>query len=776
MRKIFTAFLLVMVTATVIGQVPMFFNTNTATGGNAIPFNSGATLTWRRAQWFIAAGSLGTVTAGNQITAVYFHFSNTQTRVYPNFAVRLKTGTGTGLTGVAAGPFEAGMTTVFSATNYTLTSSAGNWYQILLPTPFLYNPAAPLYVEIEHDATSGTGPTVYQGANITGPGNGRQWGDISPANITSVGSNQVNFGIDVIPAVPCNAAPASNTQVPLSFTTCVGIPNPTITLATTYTFGGITYQWQSSTLSPVGPFAAVPGATNSAAPIPTIGVTTWYQVVATCTNPGGGSTTLTPSEFYVAGSTTHTAPYTEDFEGIMMNNRLPNCSWSSSSTGTAVTTNITANTNNRIPNSGSKFGSFVNIPGTHYVYTDGIWMEPGITYSGSLWYTTDLTGANNWSNLSLLIGTTPSTTGLVPITTVNGAVISPIYKSMSNTFSVNTPGYYYVAIRATAASGGAPYLSFDDLAITIPCSVNTPSVALSANNTTICQGSSVLLTASGADTYSWSSGGTGTTKTETPLSSTQFYVSGTRTLTGCGNTAVININVKPSPNVTAMAFPPEVCKGSAVSLMASGASNYAWTTGGVGPVVSATPNAQTSYTVAGTATNNCTKSSVVTVNVLNLPTVTAVSSRNAICDGESVQLTAIGASKYQWVVSTAEVLSGAVVNVKPAPGTSYTVTGTDSKGCSNNFIVNVVVDACTGVAAKQEDKVLVYPNPTSGMLTIEGGSGSVKSVEVIDLTGRTVLSGPLTNGRLNMQSLANGVYYVKVTTDSSVRLIKVIRE
>ncbi len=84
---------------------------------------------------------------------------------------------------------------------------------------------------------------------------------------------------------------------------CVGVPSPgaitgssgpycpgtsvTLTLAGNTIANGITYQWRSS-LTPGGPYTAIPGATNVSYTFNTT-VTTYFIVSVTCTNPGGGT-------------------------------------------------------------------------------------------------------------------------------------------------------------------------------------------------------------------------------------------------------------------------------------------------------------------------------------------------------------------------------------------------------------------------------------------------------------------------------------------------------
>jgi hypothetical protein len=157
-----------------------------------------------------------------------------------------------------------------------------------------------------------------------------------------------DYLVTIMPSTPCSTAPAANSILPTTFTTCPGLGNPNLNLTTTYTTGGITYQWQSSTVSPVGPFTSVPGATLNSVPLPTLGVTTWYQAVVTCTNTGG-NITVPSAQVFVSGPTQNTVPYYENFELIQVNNRLPNCSWYAANIGSSVQTYTSSQSNNRVP-------------------------------------------------------------------------------------------------------------------------------------------------------------------------------------------------------------------------------------------------------------------------------------------------------------------------------------------------------------------------------------------------------------------------------------------
>jgi hypothetical protein len=196
-------------------QTPMHYNTNAAGGANSIPM-AAIIPTWQKCQWYIAANSLvnpSPVGVGNNITVVYFQTGSATTKLYTNINVKLKQGAGTGLTGVTNGPIEPGMTTVYAGTNVNVVSTIGGWISFTLQTPWLYNPALPLIVELEQDSPNSGGPTVYQVGNITGPGNGRQWGNYNGTTLAGVGGQRINFGVDVLPATPCSGTPGPNSVV-----------------------------------------------------------------------------------------------------------------------------------------------------------------------------------------------------------------------------------------------------------------------------------------------------------------------------------------------------------------------------------------------------------------------------------------------------------------------------------------------------------------------------------------------------------------------------------
>ncbi|MDO9001134.1 MAG: T9SS type A sorting domain-containing protein [Bacteroidota bacterium] len=287
----------------------------------------------------------------------------------------------------------------------------------------------------------------------------------------------------------------------------------------------------------------------------------------------------------------------------------------------------------------------------------------------------------------------------------------------------------------------------------------TPTVVV--NSGAICTGSSFTLSPSGATSYTYSSG-----PVVSPTANTSYTVTGTTS--GCSANAVATVTVNAIPTVVVNSG--AICNGSSFTLNPSGATSYTYSSG---PIV--TPTANTSYTVTGT-TSGCSADAVASVTVNALPSVTAVSSTSILCVGQTASLTASGATTYTWNTSA----NTAVIAISPTVTTTYTVDGSDANGCTNTFTISQAVTPCTGITAKSSNLngLSVYPNPNFGQFTIELNNGALKTIEIMDVTGRIVLSNATSNDKIdfNINTLANGVYYVKIQSNNSVEVVKIVKQ
>ncbi|MCR4856723.1 MAG: C10 family peptidase, partial [Bacteroidales bacterium] len=102
-----------------------------------------------------------------------------------------------------------------------------------------------------------------------------------------------------------------------------------------------------------------------------------------------------------------------------------------------------------------------------------------------------------------------------------------------------------------------------------------------------------------------------------------------------------------------------------------------------------TYNTSGTYTYAFMNSNNCHQVDTLRLNIHSAPSV-SISGNSSTCSGASTMLTATGASSYSWSTGA----SGSSITVNPTSTTTYTVTGTDSHGCTGNATITVSVIYC----------------------------------------------------------------------------------
>jgi|GEM_PF-3124356 len=386
-------------------------------------------------------------------------------------------------------------------------------------------------------------------------------------------------------------------------------------------------------------------------------------------------------------------------------------------------------------------------------------------------------------------GTAPGTPGSI---TGNGAVcagssdsysISPVSGATSYTWTVPsgttiTSGQGTTSITTSAGStSGNITVTADNAcgsstASSFSLTINAlPVVSVSANNTTICDGDTAALTASGASTYAWSSGGTSATENVSPSLTATYTVTGTDA-NGCSDAETITINVNALPNVSAMSTPGTICAGDTAEIMGMGASIYMWNTGAGTAVDSVMPASTTTYTVTGTDANGCMNTATTTVNVNALPVVSATASSPAICTGDTTTLTASGASTYAWSSGG----STDTENVSPASSTTYTVTGTDINGCMNTATVMVTVNALPAVGISGFASICIGDSATltaSGASSYAWSTGGMNATETVSPASMTtyIVTGTDSNGCINSDSITisvNALPDVSATASESI--------
>ena len=384
-----------------------------------------------------------------------------------------------------------------------------------------------------------------------------------------------------------------------------------------------------------------------------------------------------------------------------------------------------------------------------YQWSNGAGTSQTATVSTSANYIVTVTDANGCTgtastNVTVNPLPVPTITGTTSIcqgttTTLDAGAGYSSYQWSGNLFtqtiSTGTAGSYTVTV--TDANGCTGSTNTNVVVNPLP----VPSIT---GNTSVCQGQSTVFDAgAGYSNYQWSPSGSSQTIN---ANSAGVYDVTVTDVNGCTGSASISltVNALPVPSITG---DNDICQGETTTIDAgAGYSSYQWSNG-AGTSQTASVGTSANYIVTVTDANGCTgtASMNVTVNALPTPSITGLTS---ICQGNSTTLDAgTGYSTYQWSNNLGSFQTASTGN-----GGSYTVTVTDSNGCTGSASVSVTVNALptpsiTGNTTICQGQTTIFDagsgyssyqwSPTGNNQTITTGTAGNYSVVVTDANGCT---------------------------------------
>lgn len=336
---------------------------------------------------------------------------------------------------------------------------------------------------------------------------------------------------------PCTGTPSANSMLPSSdFTICAGT-SANVSLANSYSNSGITFQWQSSTTSSVGPFTNVFGARGPWYTTPVLHGTRFFNVVITCTNSGisisvpvtvsvvpcytpcngvPGNTVIPASQTICAGNSA-TLSLLNSIQYVSGNQ----FQWQTSSVGGGPYTAVPGATAGSLVsptlNATTYFNAVITCTNGNGTYTTG----PVAVHVTTCSACTGAPATNQilapdtvcaGTPVTLMLASTYSNTGITyqwhtsnvssvgPFTLQPGSSL-PSFTSMP----LLATTYFYVVITCTNTNINMPvYHTVNVIECTTPCSGTPAASAIFASSDTICAGDQATLTLS--TSYSNSAG------------------------------------------------------------------------------------------------------------------------------------------------------------------------------------------------------------------------------------------------------------------------------
>ena len=295
----------------------------------------------------------------------------------------------------------------------------------------------------------------------------------------------------------------------------------------------------------------------------------------------------------------------------------------------------------------------------------------------------------------------------------------------SQSITVSQAGTYSVIV--TDANGCQ---NSDSVEIT----VNPLPTVNAGTDLTICQGESITLTASGANTYLWNNN-VSNNIAFTPTNTCLYVVTGTD-VNGCQDLDTVDVTINSLPLVFS-GTDQTICQGHSVTLTATGASTYSWNNN-VTNDVAFTPTSSNNYIVTGTDANNCQSSDTVYV------TVNAASSS---------QLTQTALGSY--------ILNG---HTYTQSGT-YTQVIPNAIGCDSTITLNLTIST-SGLNELSNEAISIYPNPVSNQININY-NGNIEKLEIIDVKGTVVFVSKENKKEYVLPANLQTGYYMVVIYDNN---------
>jgi len=392
--------------------------------------------------------------------------------------------------------------------------------------------------------------------------------------------------------------------------------------------------------------------------------------------------------------------------------------------------------------------------GTAYLWSNGATSQSiSVTSSGSFTVTvTSTVGTAVSSPTSVLVNAKPansiSYSGSLTICQGNSLSLSSSATSgtylwstgaTSKAINASTSGTYTVTVTGTNGCSTAAN------PVTVAVIANTPSTITPSGSTSICSGSSVILTANTGSTYLWSNGATTKSINANTAGSYVVTVSQSGGCTSVSPATAVSVGAAPTPTITAngsLSF----CTGGNVVLTASSGTVYLWSNGATANSI--TVSTSGTYNVRVTQTGGCSAtSSNTTVSVGAgsgaIPIITA-GGPLSFCSGGNVTLSASVGGTYLW--STGATTQSIIVSNSG----NYNVKVTYAGGCFATS-TNTTVSVGTGSA----------PTPT---ITAGGSTTFCQGGSVI-LTATTGLTYLWSNGATTkaITASAGGNYSVAVS-------------
>ena len=338
-----------------------------------------------------------------------------------------------------------------------------------------------------------------------------------------------------------------------------------------------------------------------------------------------------------------------------------------------------------------------------------------------------------------------------------------------------SPGTFLVRVIRT-------YVSALIDTVIIPVTIY-PQVSVNlGNDTTICQGESLTLDASGPGitSYYWQDGSANSSFVAD--TSGVYYVMVSNA--GCSSSDTLNLAVIPCSAVSAgfQSADSLLCPGTCTDFnnLSVNASSWVWTFTGANPPVSTDFNPTSicyytpgSYNVQLIASDGINSDTLL---LLNYVTVYPFPPPQGISQSGDTLFANQGSISYQWYLDGILIPGATGYFYIALQSGDYNVVCTDGNGCE---VEAAIFNVIAGIKAVHSDlgDVRVYPNPADDVVNISAGL-AIRSATICNSLGEIIdpdFLGPAAGTQtaaLDIHSLAAGMYWLEINAGGKIIHVK----
>lgn len=242
-----------------------------------------------------------------------------------------------------------------------------------------------------------------------------------------------------------------------------------------------------------------------------------------------------------------------------------------------------------------------------------------------------------------------------------------------------------------------------------------------------------------------------------------------------GSSTVFTNTILVSSTPTIAITSATVCSGMPATISASGATSYMWSNGGgTSASIMVTPTVTTVFTCTGYV-GACSAVNSTTVIVGSYPTAPTITQSGQVLSSSS-------SSGNQWYLNGSPIVGATAQTYTVTADGYYSVWITSPLGCqASSSSYQVLLSSLNELLIY--NAIVLGPNPAKNYVLITVPNellNSSVSLKFVDVTGKIVIEKQVvfssTSDKINIESLANGIYVVEFKNSSIDKKFKFVKE